>query len=76
MIRNNFAILKQIAPSYRVSMHRRESGFRNSEDLMLLAHNPKGLTLLECCLSIFVESCSSLSEVRKSRIKVCHALYH
>ena len=40
--------------------------FRKS--FMLLAHNSTRLCLLEFCSSIFVVSCSSLSEVRQCRI--------
>ena len=38
------------------------------KSFMLLAHNSTSLRLLEFCLSIFVLSCSSLSEIRRCRI--------
>ena len=41
---------------------------RFTKSFMLLAHNLTRLCLLEFGLSIFVVSCSSLSEVRQCRI--------
>ena len=41
---------------------------RFTKSFMLLAHNSTRLRLLEIGLSIFVVSCSSLSEVRHCRI--------
>ena len=41
---------------------------RFTKSFMLLAHNSTRLCLLEFGLSIFVVSCSSLSEVRQCRI--------
>ena len=43
--------------------------------LMLVTRNSTRLCLLEFCLSIFVERCSNLSEVRQCRIEVCPASY-
>ena len=67
-----FLFLEQIAPSpaahartllRRFSrMSRRGNGVRFPKWFMLLAHNPTPLWLLEFWLSIFVVSCSSLSE--------------
>ena len=75
MIWDNFSIFRTIVPSPR---HTRVHSARSFADVaggkwrtklcMPLAYNSTRLCLLEMCLSIFVVSCSSLREVRQSRI--------
>ena len=73
-----FLFLKQIAPSPAAHALTCCEDFsdaakekwrpRFTKSFMLLAHNSTRLCLLEFGLSIFVVSCSSLSEVRQCRI--------
>ena len=78
MIRDDFLFLKQIAPSCAVHARTCCEDFCGCRAEEMASEIPEifhgfrpqlnALRLLEFCLSIFVVSCSSLSEVRQCRV--------